>query len=141
MLWSNDGSSAVSRMEFRTIDTSGGVAIAGVMDAVNGWAFESPVTVNNAMTVNGATLITGATEVDNNLTVDFNVLTAGLTVTGGSTLDGGASLNGDIQMNGNNIFLTMAHPVNYPTAGKTLAQTQACLDQLITSMINRGLVS
>jgi hypothetical protein len=40
-----------------------------------------------------------------------------------------------------NIDLNMASPPNYPTSGKTLAQTQACLDGLIGSMINRQLVA
>jgi len=40
-----------------------------------------------------------------------------------------------------NIFLNMAIPTNFPTAGKTLAQTQACLDALITSMQNRQLIA
>lgn len=35
----------------------------------------------------------------------------------------------------------MASPPNYPTSGKTLAQTQACLDGLVASMINRKLVT
>ena len=49
------------------------------------------------------------------------------------------SSNIDIQSG--SINLNMAQPANYPTAGKTLAQTQACLDALITSMINRLLIN
>lgn len=55
---------------------------------------------------------------------------------------------GDITATSQTIFiqsgaidLNMAVPTNYPTAGRTLAQTQACLDALITSMINRLLIS
>jgi hypothetical protein len=39
------------------------------------------------------------------------------------------------------IDLNMAVPANYPTSGKTLAQTQSCLDALVTSMINRELIA
>lgn len=56
--------------------------------------------------------------------------------------------SGDITATSQTIFiqsgaidLNMAVPTNYPTAGKTLAQTQACLDALITSMINRLLIA
>ena len=46
-----------------------------------------------------------------------------------------------IDVHNGNVNLNMASPPNYPTAGKTLAQTQACLDGLIGSMINRQLVA
>lgn len=47
----------------------------------------------------------------------------------------------ELDIHNGSIFLNMAQPTNYPTAGKTLAQTQACLDALVTSMINRLLVA
>lgn len=39
-----------------------------------------------------------------------------------------------------NLNPQMGTPANYPTSGKTLAQTQACLDQLIGEFANRGMV-
>jgi hypothetical protein len=47
----------------------------------------------------------------------------------------------NIDIPSGSINLNMAQPANYPTAGKTLAQTQACLDALVTSMINRLLIN
>lgn len=46
-----------------------------------------------------------------------------------------------LDIHNGSVNLNMAQPTNYPTAGKTLAQTQACLDALITSMINRLLIN
>ena len=80
---------------------------------------------------------TGTVTVLNNLTVD-----GGLTADSGLTVVGNISAAAStIDVHNGNVFLNMASPPNYPTAGKTLAQTQACLDGLIGSMINRQLVA
>ena len=66
---------------------------------------------------------------------------------GSATIAGFLAVNGSGMSvgNGSNASLTLnpkiATPPNFPTAGKTLAQTQACLDALITSFQNRGMVN
>jgi hypothetical protein len=61
---------------------------------------------------------------------------SGTAVVQGQTLDVGDGSNALI-----NLHPVMASPVNWPTAGKTLAQTQACLDAFIQSFKNRGMVN
>lgn len=70
-------------------------------------------------------------------------LDAGITdVTGELEVGGNISCpSSTIDVHNGNVNLNMASPPNYPTSGKTLAQTQACLDGLLGSMINRQLVA
>jgi hypothetical protein len=69
-----------------------------------------------------------------------------LTVAGDTQLQSTAEISGTLTVgNGSTSSLVfspkIATPVNFPTSGKTLAQTQACLDALITSFRNRGMVN
>jgi hypothetical protein len=68
-------------------------------------------------------IIAGLTTVSNNLTVEGVNLNLG---------NGGNALI--------NLNPQMASPPNWPTAGKTLAATQTCLDAIIQSLKNRGMV-
>jgi hypothetical protein len=90
--------------------------------------FDGTVEVAGTLTAQGAAVVDGNLTVDgtsisapNATAVDFDVAT--------------------IDVANGNVNLNMASPPNYPTSGKTLAQTQACLDGLVTSMINRKLVA
>jgi hypothetical protein len=87
--------------------------------------------------------VTGNGQVDGTLGVSGALTTNGLlTATNGFTLGGNMNANtSTINIANGNVDLNMASPPNYPTSGKTLAQTQACLDGLIGSMINRQLVA
>lgn len=78
----------------------------------------------------------------------LNALTVGttMTVTGDAQLNSTAEVSGTLTVgNGSTSSLVfnpkIATPTNFPTSGKTLAQTQACLDALITSFRNRGMVN
>jgi hypothetical protein len=68
-------------------------------------------------------------------------------IAGQTTMSGTATVQGvslDVGNGSNaliNLHPVMASPVNWPTAGKTLAQTQACLDAFIQSFKNRGMVN
>jgi len=72
------------------------------------------------------------------------IMGAAETVFNGTITAAGSTINvgsGTINIATGAVNLNMAVPTNFPTAGKTLAQTQACLDALITSMINRALIT
>jgi hypothetical protein len=123
-----------------------------------GWTPVATVTVSAGgvlfLTAGAGINLADPAEAGSTLKVD-GLLTAlaGLAVTGGTTTDtllvtGVATfdstidaITSTIDVHNGNVNLNMASPPNYPTAGKTLAQTQACLDGLIGSMINRQLVA
>lgn len=66
------------------------------------------------------------------LSQDAGAGTSSITLTATQVLVNTGNLNG---------IFGMGIPPNYPTTGKTLAQTQAALDNLIGEMQNRGLIS
>jgi len=83
----------------------------------------SGVVNGEVVVVGGQFVIQGLTTAQSDVTIQSQNLTLG---------DG---VNAKI-----NLSPQMASPVNWPTAGKTLAQTQACLDAFVQSFKNRGLV-
>ena len=136
---SSDGVSSQANMEFIYTNTSGAASVIGSWNG-SGWtlgatsvtnlaisgAVTSDLHVDGTVFGTGGTLTVGdAVQLDNNLTVTGNI----------------SAPTATIDVHSGNVNLNMASPPNYPTAGKTLAQTQACLDGLIGSMINRQLVA
>lgn len=114
-----------------------------------GWTFQANIEISLAgeLILQAANaLVSDNLEVGTNLQVDA-AATIGTTLTvNGSTISGPSvtSLSipsATIDVHNGNVNLNMASPPNYPTSGKTLAQTQACLDGLIGSMVNRQLVA
>jgi hypothetical protein len=79
----------------------------------------------------GLPLTAGATTISN-----LGVQLGGVVQVLGGTLEIGNGSTANIALNP-----AMGVPANYPTAGKTLAQTQACVDQLVGELVNRGMVS
>jgi len=136
---SSDGISSQANMEFIYTNTSGGASVIGSWNG-SGWTLGATSITNLALSgaattdlhVDGTLYGTGGTltigdavQLNNNLTVTGNI----------------SAPSSTIDVHNGNVNLNMASPPNYPTAGKTLAQTQACLDGLIGSMINRQLVA
>ena len=109
-----------------------GVLIFYTGSLAAGWAQQGII---QADTTNAGQIdAQGAWEVSGNLIVQGTTITA----SGVTAVD---LHQATIDVHNGNVNLNMASPPNYPTSGKTLAQTQACLDGLIGSMINRQLVA
>jgi hypothetical protein len=97
-----------------------------------GWTLEGELEINS---IDGHLISNFTnTELTGNLTVDGTSISA----PGVTAIDFDVAV---IDVANGKVNLNMAQPPNYPTAGRTLAQTQACLDGLIGSMINRQLVA
>lgn len=98
----------------------------------SGWSqiatIETDVSGDLILECVGTILLSSTVEAGSDLTVD------GTLFVGGS---GGASLTATNV----NLNPAMGIPANYPTTGKTLAQTQAAVDGLIGEMINRGMIT
>jgi len=86
----------------------------------------------------GLILISGGLQTGNNVLDDGlgNVNIAGSAIVSGASLSVGNGTSALLPLNPK-----IATPPNFPTSGKTLAQTQACLDALITSFQNRDMVN
>ena len=97
-----------------------------------GWTQEATIETDSlgdlVLSCLGTIQLDSDAEAGSNFTVD------------GTLFVGGAS-GGSITATNFNMNPAMGIPANYPTSGKTLAQTQAALDGLIGEMQNRGLIS
>ena len=82
IMYSNDGAGTPSRMEFRRIDTSGGVVVSASYDS-GGWVFADFVSITGGLSVNGSS----DTGTPTNNSTSTNGLTDG-TINGSSTTTG-----------------------------------------------------
>lgn len=136
VLFSNDNAGHPARMEFRYISNAQVTTVTASYDST-GWEFGVTVTFNEPVEFADGLQVDGApVQINQQTTIDANTFINGdLTVNGLAFIGDGSTLS-DL-----NLSPKMATPPNFPTAGKTLAQTQAALDGLITSMENRGMVT
>jgi hypothetical protein len=132
---SSDGVSSLANMQFIYTNTSGGSSVIGSWNG-NGWTLGA--TSIAGLTVTSGETVSGTAQFNNDVHISGTLYGVGGVLTIGDNINANALT---ITIPNGNIDLNMASPPNYPTSGKTLAQTQACLDGLIGSMINRQLVA
>jgi hypothetical protein len=137
LFFANDGAGTPARMEFRYINDAGVSTTMASFDSA-GWVFEQAMQAANGLVVNG-----------NPVTINQQVtINANLFLNGAISADSGAIFSdgsGDLTI-GNSLVLTpkMATPPNtaaVKATTATLAQTEACLGALISSLQARGFVT
>ena len=137
IMFANDGAGTPARMEFRYINDSGVFTRMASFDS-SGFLFEQAVEAGNGLVVNG-----NPVTINQQTTINANLFVNGAIDTDSGNIFSDGS--GDLTI-GNSLILTpkMATPPNtaaVKATTATLAQTEACLGALISSLQARGFVT